>query len=112
MPANVEVKARIEDSRKVKAIADALASTAGQMIEQEDIFFWVPRGRLKLRRVAPDSGELIYYERENQPGPKESRYRIVQTSDPGSMKAVLMMCLGIRVWLSYWTFFGSRGRSE
>jgi predicted adenylyl cyclase CyaB len=96
MPANVEIKARVRDSARIKVLAEALASTSSQLIEQEDVFFIVPRGRLKLRIFSSFSAELIYYEREDQHGPKESRYSISRTSEPDSLKAVLQMSLGIR----------------
>jgi predicted adenylyl cyclase CyaB len=96
MPTNVEIKARARNSARIKALAEALASTSSQRIEQEDIFFVVPRGRLKLRILSSISAELIYYEREDRPGPKESRYSIFRTSEPDSLKAVLQKSLGIR----------------
>ena len=92
MPTNVEIKARV----RIKVLAEALANTSSQLIEQEDVFFVVPRGRLKLRIFSSFSAELIYYEREDQRGPKESRYSISRTSEPDSLKAVLQMSLGIR----------------
>jgi hypothetical protein len=47
---------------------------------QEDTFFTVPHGRLKLRKFSSKSAELIYYEREDGPGPKESRYCFLEHS--------------------------------
>ena len=70
--------------------------TPGRLIVQEDTFFVVPHGRLKLRKLSSTSAELIYYERENGPGPKESRYSIYPTSEPESLKAVLGTSLGVR----------------
>jgi predicted adenylyl cyclase CyaB len=96
MLANVEIKARARNSARIKVLAEALADTSSQLIEQEDVFFVVPRGRLKLRIFSSFSAELIYYEREDQPGPKESRYSISRISEPDSLKAVLQMSLGIR----------------
>src|SRR5687767_14220176 len=96
MPANVEIKARVQDSAGIRARAEALASTSSQLIEQEDTFFVVPRGRLKLRILSSISAELIYYEREDRAGPKESRYSVFHTSEPDSLKALLQMSLGIR----------------
>ena len=78
MPTNVEIKARLRNPARLKSLAEALALTPSQIILQEDIFFEVPRGRLKLRILAPNSAELIYYEREDGPGPKESRYSLSQ----------------------------------
>ena len=96
MPTNVEIKARLRNPVRLKSLAEALALTPSQIILQEDIFFEVPRGRLKLRIFAPNSAELIYYEREDGPGPKESRYSLSQTSEPEALKTVLQKSLGVR----------------
>ena len=96
MPTNVEIKARARNPARLKSLAEALALTPSQVILQEDTFFEVPRGRLKLRIFAPNSAELIYYEREDGPGPKESRYSLSRTSEPDALKAVLQESLGVR----------------
>ena len=96
MPANIEIKARVGNPARINALAGALARTPSQLMVQEDTFFVVPRGRLKLRKLSSTSAELIYYEREDGPGPKESRYSIFLTSEPDSLKAVLGMSLEVR----------------
>ena len=96
MLANVEIKARVENPARIKALVEALARTPSQFVAQEDTFFTVPRGRLKLRKFSSTSAELIYYERDDGPGPKESRYSIFRTSEPASLKAVLQTSLGVR----------------
>src|SRR5258706_10095526 len=96
MPANVEIKAKVQDPVRIKALAADLARAPARLIGQEDVFFEVPRGRLKLRIFSSIAAELIYYEREDRPGPKESRYWISRTSEPESLRGVLQMSLGIR----------------
>jgi len=96
MPVNVEIKARVENPASIKALAEALARTPGQLIAQEDTFFVAPHGRLKLRKMPGTSAELIYYERTDGPGPRESRYSVFPTSEPDSLKSVLGMSLGVR----------------
>ena len=96
MPTNVEIKARVRNPARLKSLAEALALTPSQIILQEDTFFQVPRGRLKLRIFAPNSAELIYYEREDGPGPKESRYSLSRTSEPDALKTVLQESLGVQ----------------
>lgn len=96
MSVNIEIKSRVRDPARIKILAQALAGAAGELIEQEDVFFIVPRGRLKLRILSTMSGELIYYEREDQAGPKESRYLISRTSEPGSLRGILEKSLGVR----------------
>jgi len=46
--------------------------------------------------LAPDKGELIYYERADQEGPKHSEYHLARTHDPENLKTVLSMAFGIR----------------
>jgi len=96
MPTNIEIKARVGNPARIKILVEALARSPGELLLQEDAFFEVPRGRLKLRIFSINSAELIYYEREDGPGPKESRYSLSRTSEPESLKAVLQMSLGVR----------------
>ncbi len=56
----------------------------------------VPFGRLKLRKLAGGSAELIQYHRNDSREPKESRYVFFRTEDPEGLKAVLAKALGIR----------------
>lgn len=63
---------------------------------QEDTFFNTPVGRLKLRVLARDLGQLIYYEREDTSGPKRSNYIISRTSEPASLKVALSAAVGVR----------------
>jgi adenylate cyclase class IV len=72
MPANVEIKARVRDFAELHQRAEALSDTALQIISQEDIFFNTEQGRLKLRILAQDRAQLIYYMRADQGSPKRS----------------------------------------
>lgn len=97
MAANVEIKARVKNLEHVRARAARLSSdTPVELLHQEDTFFVVQSGRLKLRTFTPGSGELIYYERADVAGPKPSHYCIYLTSHPDVLKAVLSAALGIR----------------
>ena len=49
MPRNVEIKAKVEDLSQLKTLAQGLSGGQPTLIEQEDTFFLVPNGRLKLR---------------------------------------------------------------
>jgi predicted adenylyl cyclase CyaB len=93
---NVEVKARVRDWQELRQRAASLSRTPAQEMRQRDVFFVTVRGRLKLRVLAPDRGQLVYYERVDLPGPKPSRYLISEVDDPGSMEAVLSASLGVR----------------
>lgn len=96
MPSNIEIKARVHDFPALQARAVALSDTPEQVIPQEDTFFNIPTGRLKLRQLAPDSGQLVFYERPDQGGPKRSNYILTATSEPAALKAALAAALGVR----------------
>ena len=96
MPSNIEVKARARHFAEIKARAEKLSDTPVEVIPQEDIFFNTPQGRLKLRVFLGEKGQLIYYTRPDQEGPKRSDYHISYTSDPANLKRVLELACGIR----------------
>lgn len=96
MPTNVEIKARVRDMGALLARVERISGAPGRVIEQEDTFFHAEKGRLKLRVLAPDRGELIAYERADVSGPKVSDFLIARTDDPDSLKRVLAAALGIR----------------
>lgn len=96
MPANIEIKAYAREFDEIKSRAEKLSDTPVEIIPQEDIFFNVPQGRLKLRILAPDNAQLIYYTRPDQEGPKRSDYHIAHISDPDNLKRVLELAYGIR----------------
>jgi len=96
MATNIEIKARVHDPAALKAKVTAISDTAGQRIPQEDIFFHSPQGRLKLRILAEDHGQLIYYERPDNAGPKQSDYYISTTREPRTLQDVLGRTYGLR----------------
>jgi predicted adenylyl cyclase CyaB len=95
MPRNVEIKARVSDWKAMKKRAAALADGPPQVLQQEDVFFIVPHGRLKLR-TQNGSAELIYYFRSNTPGPRESNYLCIPIPDPAAAREMLTSVHGQR----------------
>lgn len=96
MPTNIEIKARARDFEEVRRRAESLSVTPVEVIPQEDIFFNTEKGRLKLRVLALNLGQLIYYTRPDQQGPKRSEYHFYETPDPENLKRVLELAYGIR----------------
>ena len=96
MPANIEIKARVEDFDALKMRAESLSEAPVKVIPQEDTFFNAEKGRLKLRVQSPDEGYLIYYERPDQDGPKRSDYYLAKTNEPDDLKTALSLALGVR----------------
>lgn len=96
MPANIEIKARARDFEQIRSRAEALSDRPVQIIPQEDIFFNVEQGRLKLRILAVDRSQLIYYTRPDQDGPKRSDYHVAHSADPENLRRVLELAYGVR----------------
>lgn len=95
MPTNIEIKAKVMDRQATEIRAAAVADSGPRVIRQEDVFFRVRKGRLKLRFFGPRRGELIYYEREDRAGPKPSEYVRFPTNRPKELKQALAKALGI-----------------
>jgi len=91
---NIEIKARIDNVETLIAKAAALADEGPIEIAQDDTFFRCDSGRLKLRAFSDGTGELIYYRRSNQLGPKESFYRLSPTAAPDSLRESLSSAYG------------------
>jgi predicted adenylyl cyclase CyaB len=96
MPTNIEIKARLRDPTATRELAEKLSGAPGEIIEQHDTFFASVRGRLKLRQFSAARGELIFYDRADIAGTKQSDYLIVPTSGPEQLRAVLSAALGAR----------------
>jgi adenylate cyclase class IV len=95
MPRNIEIKARIESVAALLPRVAALCTDGPFEIAQDDTFFRCPNGRLKLRALSDDAGELIFYRREDLAGPKESFYVLSPTSAPASLREALALAYGI-----------------
>jgi len=92
---NIEIKARVHDLAVVEARARSVADQGPFEFEQDDTFFACANGRLKLREVAFDRGELIFYQRPDVSGPKLSQYFISTTSSPDVLRDTLARALGV-----------------
>ncbi len=93
---NVEIKAKCIDPAFVRnylVVANAIFKGTD---EQTDTYFNVPNGRLKLREGNIENN-LIFYERTNQAGPKNSHFNLVKVEDAAGLKEVLTKSTGIKV---------------
>jgi len=95
MPQNVEIKAPLTDPDDLRRRVAPLATDGPHRISQHDTFYRCRDGRLKLRRFADGSGELIAYRRPDENGPRTSQYRLVPCPDPDALHAALEESLGI-----------------
>ncbi len=96
MPVNIEIKARVNDFSALRQKAEQLCDAPCQVISQEDTFFNCPNGRIKLRELGSDHGQLVYYLREDTAGPKHSDYKIFETDNLASLKLILTQAYGVR----------------
>jgi len=94
MARNIEIKARLADIDATLALARPLADGEPEPIAQDDTFFNAAQGRLKLRAFADGRGELIYYERPDQAGPKTSFYVLSPTASPDTLREALTLAHG------------------
>lgn len=95
MASNVEIKAKVINPERFNELARNLSGEDPIIIEQEDTFFKVGSGRLKLRKFSPERGELIFYKRPNLHGPKLSEYETYKTNDPESLARTLDIAIPI-----------------
>ena len=91
---NIEIKARVADLQAVAKAAERLGAQGPTEILQDDSFFPCPDGRLKLRGFADGTGELIFYRRADQAGPKESFYLRSRTTEPETLRESLVLAYG------------------
>ena len=74
--------------------AAAAADSGPTTIHQDDTFFPCPNGRLKLRKRSETEGELIFYQRPDKSGPKESFYVLAPTASPDRLREALTLAYG------------------
>jgi predicted adenylyl cyclase CyaB len=94
MARNIEIKARVWNIAELTSKVAAIADSGPTEIVQDDTFFNCAAGRLKLRAFPDGRGELIFYRRADQHGPKESFYLISPTPSPDSLRDILTHALG------------------
>jgi len=93
---NVEIKARCADPSFVRNyLIDHSADFKG-IDEQTDTYFNVSDGRLKLREGNIEKN-LIFYNRNDQAGPKSSHFHLVKIEDAKELKEVLEKSCGVKM---------------
>jgi len=93
---NIEIKAKCFHPEKVEAF---LLSNSARFIgldHQKDTYFIVPAGRLKLRQGNIENS-LIFYNRPDQEGPKQSDFSLSKVTDGAATEQLLEKALGIKV---------------
>ena len=97
MARNIEIKARAHQFDQLLASSAALASEPPMIYRQQDFFYDVPNGRLKLRQFDDNTpAELIFYQRDDRDGPKVSYYSRSPVTNPEATHALLAQALNTR----------------
>ena len=93
---NIEIKARTSKAAEIRKYLLANNAECRGTDFQTDTYFNTVKGRLKLRQGNIENN-LIYYERQNQAGPKQSDFSLVEVADAVGLKEMLTAAVGIKV---------------
>ena len=93
---NVEIKAVCKDPEFIRNNLLSHKAELKGTDKQTDTYFNVSTGRLKLREGNIENS-LIFYERINKTGPKNSHFHLVKVEDSTGLKEVLTRSLGVKV---------------
>ena len=108
MAKNLEFKGQFQSLDGLYPKLSDLKATQHETVQQIDTYFNITQvkdsvnsevcePRLKLREAKGWSeGWLIYYERPNHDGSRYSQYQFCEVADPGSLKSLLTVALGIK----------------
>lgn len=93
---NIEIKARCSNHTKIRTLLQKQQAEFKGSDHQIDTYFKVNKGRLKLREGQLENF-LIYYERENIDGPKQSNIILFKSSPDSTLKPILVNSCGVLV---------------
>ena len=93
---NIEIKAKCDDPTFIRDYLVKNGADYKGKDEQTDTYFNVTNGRLKLREGNIENN-LIFYERENKAGPKNSHFNLVKIENAKGLKEVLVRSIGVKV---------------
>lgn len=91
---NIEIKARSNNHEKIREFLKSRNADFKGIDHQVDTYFKVNSGRLKLREGNIEN-HLIYYERENKEGPKQSDIILLKSTPGSSLKSILDKANGV-----------------
>ena len=92
---NIEIKAKCRNPDEVREYLRKRKAEYKGTDHQTDTYFNVQNGRLKLREGNIENN-LIFYERNDQPGARASNFQLVNFTDPVRLKEVMIKSLGIK----------------
>ncbi|MDR0792895.1 MAG: class IV adenylate cyclase [Chitinophagaceae bacterium] len=92
---NIEIKAKCSCPEKAEAFLLNAGADFKGIDRQKDTYFHVPSGRLKLRQGNIEQN-LIFYNRPDQKGPKQSDFSLAPVADGQALENILEKSLGIK----------------
>jgi predicted adenylyl cyclase CyaB len=93
---NIEIKAKCFHPEKVEAFLFENGARFIGIDSQKDTYFNVPEGRLKLRQGNIENN-LIFYNRNNESGPKQSNFSLLPIENGIDTETFLMKVLGVKI---------------
>jgi adenylate cyclase class IV len=93
---NFEFKARLQSFARIHSILAQHKISLAATLRQTDTYYHVKNGRLKLREIANETAQLIFYQRHDQAEIKRSDYLIAAVTSAGALREVLAAAFGIR----------------
>ncbi len=92
----IEFKAKVQNLQEAEALLQSLHPIFKGEDEQTDTYFNVNTGRLKLREGAIENA-LIWYERPDEAGSKESQVLLHKHPRDEALKEILVKLHGVKV---------------
>lgn len=92
---NIEIKARTSRAPFIRQYLLNHQAQVHGTDEQADTYFNVPNGRLKLREGNIENN-LIYYQRAETAGAKQSNVDLIKTEDGPGLRNLLTKALGVK----------------
>ncbi|HUW24746.1 MAG TPA: class IV adenylate cyclase [Patescibacteria group bacterium] len=93
---NIEIKAKCANFDKIRKVLKRKGALFVGKDHQVDTYFVVHKGRLKLREGKIENS-LIYYERPNMAGPKQSNVTLFKSAPDSFLKEILLKSLKVLV---------------
>lgn len=92
----IEIKAKSNKQDRIREILKSKRADFKGIDHQIDTYFSVNYGRLKLREGRIENS-LIFYDRENEQGPKQSNVTLFEADPESPIKEILAKALGVLI---------------
>ena len=93
---NIEIKARTDRHDDIRKFLLENGAVFIGLDSQMDTYFNTNNGRLKLRQGEIENN-LIYYNRQNIPGAKQSDFDLVAIENGEKVKSILTQAMGVKI---------------